>query len=102
MGRLDRTSGRPFSFCFDHFPLLLLSMIGDTDLWWDPLRVLLFAAYMAFLALAEGVVWFVPPGFTRPRFLGTGRRPLALPFENDGGSREEDLVPCQLHQIWPG
>jgi len=62
----------------------------------DPLRVLLFAAYMAFLALAEGVVWFVPPGFTRPRFLGTGRRPLALPFENDGGSREEDLVPCQF------
>ena len=45
-------------------------MIGDTDLWRDPLRVLLFAAYMAFLALAEGVVWFVPPRLYPPSLPG--------------------------------
>jgi CAAX prenyl protease-like protein len=55
MGRLDRKSGRPFSL-LRSLPRLLLSARQDTNRWVIP-RVLPFAAYMAFLALAEGVAW---------------------------------------------
>ena len=102
MGRPDRTSGRPCSFCFDHFPLLLLSMIGDTDLWWIPCESSCLRPTWPFLPWPRGSSGLSPQALPALASWGPVVDLWRYPLKTTVVLGKKTSYLANLHQIWPG